>query len=127
MKIQPVAFVLTVVNLLLMLFILLFFRSQSGVTAAQSIAPDLRARSIELVDESGEIRAQFNVESSGEVVLRLRDANGDIRVKLGASETGSGLLLANDAAEPGVHLLATSTGTTLTLTTKDGKQRVIAP
>jgi hypothetical protein len=38
-----------------------------------------------------------NVESSGEVVLRLLDRSGTIRVKLGASESGSGLMLADES------------------------------
>jgi hypothetical protein len=41
-----------------------------------------------------------------EVVLRLLDQQGAIRVKLGAAKDGSWLLLANDATEPGIHLLA---------------------
>jgi hypothetical protein len=46
----------------------------------------LRARTIELVDGRGQVRAQIKVERpSREVVLRLRDQDGQVRVKLGAS------------------------------------------
>ena len=48
-------------------------------------------------------------------VLLLRDQNGTIRVKLGASESGSGLLLANERTEPGAQILAGRTGTLLSL------------
>jgi hypothetical protein len=73
------------------------------------------------------MRARLNVESSGEVIFRLLDQRGTIRVKLGASEDGSGLLLANDATEPGVHILAKAGGSSLRLANKDGRERVIIP
>jgi hypothetical protein len=94
--------------------------------AAQSAPSVVRARAIELVDGRGRVRAQLNVESSGEVVFRLRDSSGTIRVKLGASEDGSGLLLANEATEPGVHILATSSRTFVTVKRGDRSQ-VISP
>ena len=76
----------------------------------------LRARTIELVDGRGQVRAQIKVERpSREVVLRLRDQDGQVRVKLGASRAGSGLLLANEATEPGIQALATDQGTSLSL------------
>ena len=52
------------------------------------------------------MRARLNVEANGEVVFRLLDETGTIRVKLGAGSDGSGLLLANDATEPGIHMVA---------------------
>jgi hypothetical protein len=61
------------------------------------------------------------------VVFRLLDESGTIRVKLGADAGGSGLLLANDAIEPGVRILATSAGSSIKLQEKDGRQTVIAP
>ena len=48
-------------------------------------------------------------------------------MKLGAAEGGSGLLLANDATEPGVHLLAKAAGSSLRLVNKDGREQVIVP
>jgi hypothetical protein len=123
MKTYRLAIALAVINLILVLSSLI----QGSSATAKGVPPLLRARMIELVDDKGQVRAQLSVESSGEVVFRLRDAQGTIRVKLGASEKGSGLLLANDATEPGIHMLATDTGTSLTLTGKDGKQHVIDP
>jgi hypothetical protein len=61
------------------------------------------------------------------VVFRLLDQDGTIRVKLGAAREGSGLLLANDATEPGVHILADSTGSSLKLRNKDGAELKLAP
>jgi hypothetical protein len=66
------------------------------------------------------------VESSGEVVFRLRDANGTIRVKVGASEEGSGLVLLDEATEPGIHMLANRGGTSLTVA-KGKQQHTIKP
>jgi hypothetical protein len=82
-----------------------------GVAAAGQELPILRGRGLELVDAGGQTRAQFNVESDGTAVFRIRDAEGTIRVKLGAGPTGSGLLLLDETTEPGVHLIARRAGT----------------
>jgi len=123
MRTHRLVITVTAINLGLLLFLL----PQVKLTAAPTAASVVRAQAIELVDERGQIRAQLNVESNGEVVFRLRDAKGTIRVKLGASEDGSGLLLLNESTEPGVHILAKRTGTSLTLTGKGGRQRAIRP
>lgn len=86
----------------------------------------VRARAIELIDERGRVRAQLNVETDGEAVLRLRDAEGEIRVKLGGGREGSGLLLLDGSTQPGIHLLAGSSGTSVTLR-RDGRRRAITP
>jgi len=102
------------------------YERSTGAHAAQAAPEVVRARAIELVDAGGHVRAQLTVESDGEVVFRLRDATGAVRVKLGASEDGSGLVLANEATEPGVHILATRAGTSLTLQ-RGSERRVIRP
>jgi hypothetical protein len=96
----------------------------AGVQAGEGI---LRGRALELVDEGGKTRARIDIERNGEVVFRLLDQEGTIRVKLGAGKEGSGLLLANDATEPGVHILAKATGSSIKVVNKDGRERVIAP
>jgi hypothetical protein len=111
----------TVVNLALLLTA--FTQRPQSSTEPQV----LRGTAIELVDESGRLRGRLNVEPGGEVVLRLVDERGRIRVKLGAGTDGSGLLLANDATEPGVHLLATSKGSSIRVVNGDGRERLIAP
>jgi hypothetical protein len=123
MNINRLAVALTVINLALLIFLL----AQSRLIANQTIPQVLRVRAFQLVDENGEVRAQLDVESNGEVVFRLRDQEGTIRVKLGASEEGSGLLLLNDLTEPGVHILADQNGSSLTLTEEGGAERVIEP
>jgi hypothetical protein len=121
MKIHPVAIALSAVNLGL------FLGTFAQARATSAGEPVLRGRGLELVDQQGRSRASIRVESSGEVVFRLTDQKGTIRVKLGAGEDGSGLLLANDATEPGVHILAKSSGSSLKLRNKDGREREFSP
>ncbi len=109
------------------LAILLGAAVRTGTAGSQGGEAILRGRALELVDEGGKTRARINVEPGGEVVLRLLDQQGTIRVKLGAGKDGSGLLLANDATEPGVHILAKDTGSSIRVVNKDGRQRLIAP
>ncbi|MGH7404394.1 MAG: hypothetical protein ACREJA_00740 [Candidatus Methylomirabilales bacterium] len=127
---QRLAIGLTLVNLVLLVLTV----GQAGRITAQSVTPVLRGRVIELVDDRGQVRSRFNVEASGEVVLRLLDRNGTIRVKLGAGEGGSGLVLADEATEPAVHIIARRIGTSerptttsITLRGREGQQRVIRP
>lgn len=127
MKMQRFATALTLINLVLLLLI-----ARAGNTTTQEVTATLRGRELELVDERGQIRSRLNVESSGEVVLRLLDQNGTIRVKLGAGEDGSGLLLADEETEPGVHIIARRAGTSerptttsITLRGAEGQERVI--
>lgn len=100
---------------------------QARPGGAEGAGDILRGRALELVDERGKTRARINVEPGGEVVFRLLDQQGTIRVKLGAGTDGSGLLLANDATEPGVHILAKAEGSSVRVVNKDGSERVIAP
>jgi hypothetical protein len=123
MSVVRMAVALTVVNLAGLLAGLM----ESRPTGAQEPVGVLRGRSLELVDEHGRMRARLNVEANGEVVLRLLDQQGTIRVKLGAAKDGSGLLLANDATEPGIHLLAGARGSSIRVANKDGRGRVITP
>jgi hypothetical protein len=117
------AVVVTALNFLLLAGTLV----SRGAASGQAPSPLLRGRALELVDERGQIRARLNVESGGAVVLRLLDDRGTIRVKLGADQEGSGLLLANGATEPGIHLLAKTAGSSMRVVNPDGRERVIAP
>lgn len=123
MRVQRVAVVLTAINLLVLLSSLAWPRSQN----ANEVTPVLRGRVFELVDERGQLRSRLNVESNGEVFLRLLDQEGTIRVKLGAAKDGSGLVLMNDATEPGAHILAKATGSSLRLANKDRRERLLTP
>lgn len=121
MRVQQLAVALVAVGALALLGAAL----QGRPAEAKGVPTVLRAQAIELVDTSGRVRAQLNVQN-GQVVFRLRDADGTVRVKLGADEAGSGLLLLDEATEPGVQLLATRNGTSLALQ-RAGQRRVLTP
>jgi hypothetical protein len=132
---QRMAIRLTLLNLALLVVSLT--RSAGFPAAARAatpeVAPLIRARVLELLDERGQVRSRLNVEPDGEVVLRLLDRTGAIRVKLGAGDGGSGLVLLDETTEPGVHVVARRRGTSampattsLSLRGADG-ERVIRP
>lgn len=101
--------------------------------AETGISPVVRTERLELVDTGGVVRAEFKTEDDGTVILLLRDAAGTIRVKLAADERGSSLLLADNRAEVGVHILSgisyftEQPDTMIALATPDGTTRVIRP
>ena len=113
---------LTGLNLALLIWLVAAGRE---VVAQQDVVPVLRAKAIELVDDNGVVRAQLIASVEGETLLRMRDAKGEVRVKLGAGEDGSGLMLADQSTEPGLHILAKRGTTTVSLTDTDGTRRVI--
>jgi hypothetical protein len=118
MKTQRFAVILTVINLLILLFAL----PRIGQATAQ-VAPVLRGRSLEIVDPRGKVRAQLTVlppstmpdgkKYPETVLLRLIDPNGRPGVKIGGSVDASGISLAGDSEGrewSGVQILAESTG-----------------
>ncbi|MEW6128842.1 MAG: hypothetical protein AB1757_17525 [Acidobacteriota bacterium] len=133
MKIQKLAMALTIINLVMLTYNLIHLRP----VAADDIAPVLRGRKLEIVDERGKIRARINIEPAVKAadgktypesaVFRLTDPQGRIRVKLGADQDGSGLMLADDAQQPGIHMLAKDTGSFLKIINKNGREQLIKP
>jgi hypothetical protein len=121
MKFQRIAIVFSVINLLLLIFLL----AQSPSTAQQDVVPVVRTRAFELVDEGGKVRAQINVEKTGEVVFRLRDAKGTIRSKFGASESGSGLSMMDDRTEATVQIRSNQAGGNMILIDREGRERTV--
>jgi hypothetical protein len=98
------------------------------VATHQSHPKVLRAESIELVDERGQVRLQLHLGADGSGNLRIKDGNGKVRVKLGTSAEGStGLLLMDQSIEPTLWLETARSGTSITLVGPDGKRRVITP
>jgi hypothetical protein len=91
------------------------------------VAEILRARLIELVDESGRTRAQLHLGVDGGGNLRLYGGNGEVRVKLGATAEGGGLILMDTRTEPAVLLAADARGPALTLTAPGGRESRTAP
>ena len=88
MKINRVALVLTVLNVLAMLA----FWSQPQGARAQAVPDMLRARGLEIVDDRGIVRAQIVVQpNDGGVLFRLIDQQRKPLVKLARALTDRGL------------------------------------
>jgi hypothetical protein len=131
MKIQRLLVALTVVNLGLLVFLLAQIRSvRSG--------PVLRGRALEIVDDRGRVRASIKVQPASTfkptgkeypetVILRLIDPDGRPTVKLGASVQGAGLGLVGATDSTHVLLEAEGAESSLKLTNKEGRQRLIKP
>jgi hypothetical protein len=136
MKIQPVLIVLTLVNMALLTFTLAQLRP---AVAADEVAPVLRGRALQIVDDRGNIRASINVypastQANGEkypetVLLRLITERGRPSVKISASEQLAGLALIgpSNTKETYAQLAAQGTASSLRLKNEDGRERVIAP
>ena len=136
MKIQPFLIVLTLVNFALLIFTLAQMRP---AVAADEIAPVLRGRALQIVDDRGRVRASINVypPSTGKdgerqaetVLLRLITEQGRPSVKIGASEQTAGLALVGPSGtkETYVQLGANGTVSSLKLKNEDGRERVIEP
>src|SRR5207253_9351797 len=102
MKTQRVAIALTMLNLVILMFVLL--RANSAPSA--EVAPVLRGRALEIVDDHGRVRAMIKVFPDNPtvkmpdgtmgypetVLLRLIDSKAP-NVKIAATEDGSAVSL----------------------------------
>ena len=134
---QRLAMILTVLNLVLLTFVL----AQVRPAAAQGVTPVLRGRALELVDDRGRVRAEIKVLPAQAtlkmpdgtmgypetVQLRLINSKGGPNVKLVATEDGSGLVLGGESNPTYVQILARGASTFLKLINKDGRQQLIKP
>lgn len=131
MKMQRIAVIVTIVNFVLMVFLL---AQLHPARAQQNEAPVLRGRALEIVDNSGNMRAAISVEPpvivDGKqypqtVLLRMFDANKSPVVKLTAAENGGGFGL-SDNVQGGIQILARKDGSFMKVKTQ-GKEQVIKP
>ena len=136
MMTQRLLIPLTVVNLVLLVISL----AQARAPVTEGIAPILRGRALEIVDDRGRVRASIKLHPEDPavtmpdgkaypetVMFRLIDPNGRPNVKLGASEQGAGLGLAGESEPTYIVLQAQRTSTSVKLTNKDGRQQLITP
>jgi hypothetical protein len=133
MKTQRLAIVLTVINLVILTFNLAYSRPAT----AEGVAPVLRGRALEIVDDQGKVRAQIIVappttmpdgQKYPETALfRLIDRNGRPEVKLGASGQGGGLGLVGATDSTQVLLKAEGMESWLKLRNKDGREQIVKP
>lgn len=127
----------TFLNILLLAFSV----GQTRAVVAERVAPVLRGRALEIVDDKGRVRASITVLPGDpkfkmpdgtvgypeSVLLRLISPEGRPNVKLGASAEGSGLGLGGEADPTYVQILAQGPSTSIKLTNKDGREQVIKP
>jgi hypothetical protein len=137
MKIQRLLLALTLVNLALLVTSL----SRPRPVAAQGVAPVLRGRAFEIVDDRGRVRASITVFPADPkvkmpdgttgypetVLFRLINSKGRPNVKIEATEVGAGVGLGGESDPTYVLIGARGTTTSLTLTNKDGRQQSIKP
>ncbi|HJQ83570.1 MAG TPA: hypothetical protein VKA21_05810 [Candidatus Binatia bacterium] len=108
---------------------------------AEDVAPVLRGRALEIVDDSGRVRASIRIAPADPtyqmpdgtkgypetVLFRLMDPEGRPNVKIGASERGSGQLISGDSDPTYVRILAEGGRPSITVSNKDGKVQMITP
>jgi hypothetical protein len=137
MKYQRLLIVVTVFNILMLAFTL----GQTRAAGAENIAPVLRGRALEIVDDRGRVRASITILPADPtfkmpdgttgypetVLLRLIDPKGRPNVKLGASERGSGLGLGGQSDPTYVQILAEGPNTSLKLTNQAGREKLVRP
>jgi len=132
---QRLAVILTVLNAVLLIFLV----GQVRPVSAADVAPVIRGRALELIDDQGRVRAEIKVRPAEPdfkmpdgttgypetVLLRLIDSKGSPHVKLAATEDGSGLVVGGESAY--VQILSRGGSPFLKITNKDGREQVIKP
>jgi hypothetical protein len=139
MSTPPFFQMLTVINLLLLLIGL--GQSRTAAAADGVVAPILRGRGLEIVDDKGRVRASIQIlppdpnvrmpdgtmGSQETVLLRLMNSKGRPNIKLGTGERGSGLLVAGEDDPTYVQILAEGESTTVRLSDQNGRKQEIRP
>jgi hypothetical protein len=142
MKTERVSTLLSLINVGILIFLL----SQIRPVQANSAAPVLRGRALEIVDAKGKVRASIQIVPAGParradgslteangriypeaVLLRLIRSDGRPSVKIETSEEGSGLSLGGAPDPSYIVLGANSAETSMALTDKDGRRQIIKP
>jgi hypothetical protein len=137
MKTQRFAVALTVLNLVILTFALL--HAKSAVSA--DIAPVLRGRALEIVDDQERVRAMIKIFPADPsvqmpdgttgypetVLLRLIDSKGAPNVKIAATEDGSAVSFGGESNPTHVQVLARGASTSLKLVNRDGREQLIKP
>jgi len=137
MNTQRFLIALTVVNVASLAISL----ARPGAAGAEGVAPVLRGRALEIVDDRGRVRASITVFPADPavkmpdgttgypetVLLRLINSKGGPNVKLGAGEDGAGLVLGGESNPTHVQVLARGATTSLKLSNKDGQVKLIEP
>src|SRR5690349_20367234 len=134
MKIQRFALALTLLNLALLVFLVVEHRK----VEAQQVAPVLRGRELQLVDDQGRVRADLKVYPADPkvkmpdgttgypeaVMLRLYSSQSRPNIKLATTEDGSGLVLGGEANPTYVQILSRGGSPFVKIVNKDGREQV---
>lgn len=133
MKSQRLLTGLTLVNVVLLLFML----TQMYRTNAHEAAQVLRARGLQIVDAQDRIRAEILVHGpetvNGKiypetVLFRMATAQRAPLMKLTVSENGSAIGLSDDSEPGGVELHANrNKGNFVKVVSRDGREQTIKP
>ncbi len=137
MKIQRLLIALTAINSAL----LMFFLTQPRPAPTEGIAPILRGRALEIVDDRGRVRASITVLPADPnvkmpdgtigypetVLLRLITSKGAPNIKIAATERGSAAVFGGESNPTYVQILAEGASTSLKLVNKDRQQQLIRP
>ena len=136
MAAQRLVVALTVANIVVLV---LSAARLVGPAFAQTEAPVLRGRALEIVDEQGRVRASINVLPAGRsqsgdaypetVLLRLITERGRPSVKIGSAEQASGLSLAGPTGTKDTYVIleARDHATSLKLRNEDGRELIVKP
>jgi hypothetical protein len=133
MKSQRLTIGLTAINFMLFIFLL----AQIHGTKAQDVAPVLRGRALEIIDDRGNVRAEISVRGpetvNGKaypeaVLFRMADQNKRPVVKFTASADGAALGMSDDSGVGRVHLNAKrDTGNFVRVVNGNGREQLIKP
>jgi hypothetical protein len=136
MAAQRLVVALTVANIVVLV---LSAAHLVGPAFAQTEAPVLRGRALEIVDEQGRVRASINVLPAGRsqsgdaypetVLLRLITERGRPTVKIGSAEQASGLSFAGPTGTKDTYVIleARDHATSLKLRNEDGRELIVKP
>ena len=135
MKMHRLLVLLTLVNLGVLTFTLAAMRP----VVAQGVAPVLRGRSLEIVDDQGRVRASLSVLPAGTsahgdrypetVLLRLITELGRPSVKISTSEEAAGVSLAgpSNTKDTYVILEAKGTASSFKMRNENGREKIVKP
>ena len=135
MRMQRIAIGLTALNFLILVYTL----SRASPAAPAEVAPVLRGRGLEILDDQGRVRAMIKVFPASPnakgpdgttgypetVLLRLINSKGAPNVKIAATEDGSVVSLVGESNPAHVQLLARGASPSLKLVNKVGQEKLI--
>jgi hypothetical protein len=132
MKAQRLILIALILGNVLLLTLTVFRPGAAEAQEAQGVAPMLRGRGLEIVDDRGHVRASITIFPATRgypetVLLRLHTSEGRPNVKIAATEDGSALVLGGQSDPTFIQALARGAKTSVKLENKTGRQRVIKP